>query len=269
MKYIRKYWWGIIILIIVFYLPKIVDLTFGVYLGEFTSLKHITASDYLQYIGVIIGGVCTLIAIIVAIKQFSTDKKPIIIPRNKRFFIYLNYGGRWAFAEDPDMEYNINNTGIDTENPLLITFDNVTENAALAFDLRLDYNHGKYYREVCNLIGGEPYDKLSSNYDADDFFKQGVFNSKSIKTLPMPTNLEFIIKGIIYRLSEPGICGEQLSLRYNNFIRKTYKIAEIIMKTKDINGKTNTSIFDLELDISHLLACKANYTVLLTFIMRD
>jgi len=266
-RHFKRYWWVLTLLVILFFLPKIIDALFNVYLCDFTAMNNINSSDMLEYVGSIIGGVCALAAILVAIKHFSTDKKPIIIPRNKRFFLYLNYCGRIAFLEDPNLEDDL---AVVIDNaPLLITLENVTENAAIAFDLKLDYKNGEYYKTVCNLIGGEPSDKLKSNFDRDVFPKQGVFNSKSIKTLPMPTNFEFIVKGICYKLSEPKVDINELAFRYNHFIRKSYKVAEMTMTTKDISGKSNVSTFDLELTISHLLFLKADYEILLTFVIQE
>lgn len=200
----------------------------------------------------------------VAIKQFSTDKRLIIILRNNNFFYYLNYFARIAFLEDPNLtDFNVN---LDT--PLSIMLENVTDNAALAFELKLDYKNGEYYRSVCDLIGGEPSDALQSNYVAEEFPNQGVFNSKSTKALAILVNLEFIVKGICYRLKEPNVDTMELTLRHNHFIRKSYKIAEIVMTTKDISGKSNVSLFDLELAISPLIIYKADYKVSFTFVMR-
>ena len=151
----------------------------------------------------------------------------------------------------------------------MITLDNVTSNSAIAFDLEINYQNGQLYRSICDLIGGEPSGFLQSNYETDSFPKQGVFNANSQKQLPITTNLEFIIKGICYRLSDHTVDEKNRALRYNNFIRKTYKIAEMKMDIKDITGQTNSSVYDIQLSICHLISCKADYAIDLTFVMQE
>ena len=51
-------------------------------------MKIIDAHDVMGYIGAIFGGVCALIAVVVAAKQFSAEKRPIIIPQNRIIYFY-------------------------------------------------------------------------------------------------------------------------------------------------------------------------------------
>lgn len=263
-KLFKRYWWVLVTAVVLLCVPKIVDILFSVHSWNFMSMHNIEAPDILGYLGSIIGGVCSFAAILVAIKQFSTEKKPIIIPRNKQFFAYLNFCGHMAFLENSEEEEDLS---VETRVPIAVTLENVTDNAAIAFDLKIDYKNGAYYRAVCNLIGGEP-SCLQSHYDSDAFINQGVFNSNSSKTLYLTTNLEFIVKGILFQLEHPESGAKTPDSRYNYFIRKSYKVAELIITTKDISGKSRSSAFDLELQITHLLCEKADYEVSFTFVMQ-
>lgn len=67
-KYIKKYWWFIII---VLFIPKTIDVLYNQYLCDFMVMKYIEALDLLGYISTIIGAGFSVIAILVAIRQFE------------------------------------------------------------------------------------------------------------------------------------------------------------------------------------------------------
>lgn len=265
MKLKRRYIvvFGILLLV----LPKIVDALFSFHIADFLALKHIDAPDMLAYLGSIIGSVFALLAIIVAIMQFNKEKNPIIIPRNCKFFFYTNFGGRLALLDDPDKKYVFEESTF-PDNPIQIKIENVTSNPATAFDAILDYKSGEYYRAICDLIGGEPKDKLCSTWETDIFSRQGVFSAESDKILFMTTNLECTVKGIVYRLIEPDVDSTIRALRYNNFIRQSYKIAELTINASDISKNKSTTTFDVEMTIQHLFAAEADYEVNFAFVMQ-
>ncbi|HHX59135.1 MAG TPA: hypothetical protein GX707_00095 [Epulopiscium sp.] len=227
-------------------------------------MNNINASDMLSYLGSIIGGLVSLIAIIIAIKQFTIEKKPIIIPRNKYFFISTSSMGI-RLHEVLNTDNDDNDSFWD---PLPITLENITENAAIAFELTVDYKQGRWYKEICNLIGGEPSDKFASAFEQDYFKKQGVFNSTSTKILHMTGDLEYIIKGIYYRLTESGVNRDELASRNNHFIRENYKIAELKLLSKDINDKDTITVFDIEISFTSVPLKRKMYRVGFTFIMK-
>lgn len=238
---------------------------FDCHLCGATALNNIKAPDVLAYLGSLIGGASALIAILVAIKQFNADKKPIIVPRNKRFFFYKRFCGRTAFLDNPDLEDDLN---VDIEAPIIIELDNVTDNSGLCYSMTIDYKEGEYYRAICDLIGGAP-EGLDSSFEASEYANQGVFNAKSTKRLLMPTDIEFTIKGVCYKLHEPKIGASELSQRYNYFIRKSYKIADMIINTQDIMGKTVVEKFGIELSLRRLSFNKADYEISLSFIQEE
>lgn len=263
-RFFKNYWLHFLVIIFLL-LPKLVDLSYEFYFCDLISMNNIDASNLLSYLGSIIGGLVSLMAILIAIKQFTTEKKPIIIPRNKYFFI--STGSMGVRLHETLKEDNINNDFFG--DPLPIILENITENAAIAFELTVDYKQGKWYREICNLIGGEPSDKFRSDFEQDDFKRQGVFNSKDTKTLYMTPDLEYIVKGIYYRLTEPGVNKGDLGLRNNHFIRKNYKIAELTLMVKDINDKDIITVFDIEISFTSVPLERKMYRVGFAFIMNE
>lgn len=120
---------------------------------------------FLTTLEYLLGSVFTLVAILVAIKQFKDEKKPIIIPRNCRFFYYGNFGGRHTLFETPNQKYSPE-TAVIIDTPIQIKIENVTPNPAIAFDMVIDYKKGELYREICDKIGGEPTDQLKSTWQS-------------------------------------------------------------------------------------------------------
>lgn len=220
-------------------------------------------SQIQSYYASIVGGLFALVAILVAIEQFKTDKTPHIIPRNKVFFFYSNFGGHIALLDSPEQEFDIN---IIIENtPIMLQLENVTQNSALEFQMEINYKNGDYYRSICKLIGGEPTEVLHSTWENNLYPNQGVFNANSNKTFELTTNLEFTVKGIFYRLFEPDIDISARASRGNHFVRKEYKIGELLINVVDIAGNKINSKFDIYIKISPLIASKAQYEVRLYF----
>ena len=93
------------VIIVVLLIPKIVDCLFSNYFSDFTALKIVDAHDVMGYIGAILGGVCALVAVVVAIKQFTVEKRPIIIPQNKIiYYFYREFNRKFAFQETLNIE---------------------------------------------------------------------------------------------------------------------------------------------------------------------
>jgi len=262
-KDFKKYW---LLLVIFLCLPKALDLLFSYHLFDWLSMNEIEASDILGYIGSLVGGVCSLIAILIAIKQFTIDKKPVIIPRNKNIYYYSNYGGSIALLDAPDLVHSFGSLPMQFT-PVLLKLENVTSNPAIAFEFSIDYKMGELYRDICCLIGGEPLNIIQSTWKNDIYSKQGVFNGNSHKTFPLPHNIDYMVMGIIYRLNDPDSSPDELGQRRNHFIWKSYKIAEMKLTHTDITSRYQETVFDIELTISKLVCNKADYEVILTFVM--
>lgn len=202
----KKKWTGRIVAglaaILVVSMPKIIDWLFSVYFSDFTALKIIDAHDVMGYIGAIFGGVCALIAVVVAAKQFSAEKRPIIFPQNKIIYFYRKFNRNYSFQDSPDIEKEPEQFSPQVV-PCFI-FENISNCAATAFNITVDYHKGEWYREVCNLIGGTPNENLDTIFESDRYPDQGVFSANSSRKLAIPLNIEYIVQGISYRLYERG-----------------------------------------------------------------
>lgn len=77
---------------------------FSVYVCDFTALTVVDAHDVIGYVGAVFGGLCALAAVVIAVRQFSVEKRPIIIPQNKIIYYYRNFDRKYAFQDTPDME---------------------------------------------------------------------------------------------------------------------------------------------------------------------
>lgn len=265
----KKKWTGRIVAglaaILVVSMPKIIDWLFSVYFSDFTALKIIDAHDVMGYIGAIFGGVCALIAVVVAAKQFSAEKRPIIFPQNKIIYFYRKFNRNYSFQDSPDIEKEPEQFSPQVV-PCFI-FENISNCAATAFNITVDYHKGEWYREVCNLIGGTPNENLDTIFESDRYPDQGVFSANSSRKLAIPLNIEYIVQGISYRLYEPGATPQCKAERWNHFLRKNYKIAEIQICSEDVLGKTHRDTFDMHLGITDCMD-KPVYEVLFTFLRR-
>src|SRR5699024_8856138 len=106
LKQKQKLKWILIVAIaaILIFMPKIVEGLFSVYVCDFTALTVIDAHDVIGYVGAVFGGLCALVAVVIAVRQFSIEKRPIIIPQNKIIYYYRNFDRKYAFQDTPDME---------------------------------------------------------------------------------------------------------------------------------------------------------------------
>ncbi len=262
----KKKWIGWIVAglatILVVFMPKLIDWLFSTYFSDFTALKIIDAHDVMGYIGAIFGGVCALIAVVVAAKQFSAEKRPIIIPQNRIVYFYREFDRNYAFQDSPDVK--------EKPEPFspkvlpLFAFENVANYAAIGFDIEIDYHNGKLYRSICDLIGGAPDDVLCSTFENDKYPDQGVLNAHSIAHLPLPLNVGYIIQGISYRLHEAKATPQSKAERWNYFLRKKYPIAEIRVHSKDILGKHRTDTYEMRIEIVDCMD-KPVYAIYFTF----
>lgn len=252
--------------ILVAFMPKIIDWLFSTYFSDFTALKIVTAHDVMGYIGAIFGGVCALIAVIVAVKQFSLDKRPIIIPQNKIIYFYREFDHNYAFQDSPNIEKQPERFSPQVL-PSFI-FENISNCAATAFNITVDYHKGEWYQLVCNLIGGAPNEILNSTFESNRYPDQGVFSANSSRKLSIPLNIEYIVQGVSYRLYEPGATPQCKAERWDHFLRKNYKIAEIQIYSEDVLGKTHRDTFDMHLGITDCMD-KPVYEVLFTFLRKN
>lgn len=255
--------WVIIALVV--FIPKIIDWLFSNYFSDFTALKIVDAHDVMGYIGAILGGVCALIAVIVAVKQFSIEKRPIIIPKNKTIYYYREFKREFAFQDTPNIEKQP--VEFSPQVPPRLVFENISNCAATAFAIKVDYHKGEWYRIICDLIGGAPDKILNSTFESDDYKNQGVFNANSKREIDLPLNIEYIIHGISYRLYENEETLRCKAERWNHFLRKNYKIAEITIYSQDVLGNTHADVYDMNLGISDCM-CKPVYEILFTFLRR-
>lgn len=247
----KKKWigWSIIgvAAILVVFMPKIIDWLFDNYFSDFTALKIVNAHDVMSYIGAILGATCALIAVVVAVKQFSTEKRPIIIPQNKTIYYYRKFDRGYAFQDSPDIKEQP-----EPCSPKILpsfVFVNIANYAALGFDIEIDYHNGKFYRAICDLIGGTPDDVSCSTFSKDKYQDQGVLNANSSIHLPLPLNIEYIIQGISYRLYEATATPRCKAERWNYFLRKKYPIADILIYSKDMLGKHRTDAYEMRIKI--------------------
>lgn len=259
----KKITYVLVIILVLVFVPKTVDWLFSQYFCDLTALDYIGASDVLGYIGSIIGGVCSLIAVIVAIQQFSVEKTPIIVPQNKVTYFYLDAAPPYRFRDSvnigdrPDMDMPIKPSGF--------ILENISSCAAVAFDIEINYQKGTWYRQICDLIGGEPTQMVRCGFENNVYPEQGVFNANSTRLLAMPVEVESIISGICYRLREADGAFGELGKRWNYFLRKKYKIAEIKIHSQDVLGKQQTNTYDMKIEITDYID-KPIYEIIFTFV---
>lgn len=262
----KKKWTGWIIIgvavILVAFIPKIIDWLFSNCFSDFTALKIVNAHDVMSYIGAILGAICALIAVVVAVKQFSTEKRPIIIPQNKTIYYYWKFDRGYAFQDSPDIKEQP-----EPCSPKILpsfVFENIANCAALGFDIEIDYHNGKFYRAICDLIGGVPDDVSCSTFSKDKYQDQGVLNANLSIHLPLPLNVGCIIEGISYRLHETKATLQCKAKRWNNFLRKKYPIADILIHSKDMLSKHRTDIYEMRIEIVDCMN-KPVYAIHFTF----
>lgn len=262
----KKKWTGWILIgvtaILVAFMPKIIDWLFSNYFSDFTALKIVDAHDVMSYIGAILGAICALIAVLVAVKQFSVEKRPIIIPQNKTIYYYREFDRDYAFQDSSDVKEKP-----EPYSPKILpsfVFENIAKCAALGFDIEIDYHNGKFYRAICDLIGGAPDDILCSTFASNKYQDQGVLNANSSIRLPLPLNVEYIIQGISYRLCEATATPQCKAERWNYFLRKKYPIADIYIHSKDMLGKHRTDTYEMRIEIVDCMD-KPVYAIHFTF----
>lgn len=246
-------------------MPKIVDVLCSIYICDFTALKVVDAHDVIGYFGAVLGGLCALVAVVVAVRQFSIEKRPIIIPQNKIVYYYRKLDNKYAFQDTPDME---NEPTIFSPQILpYFVLENISNSPATAFDIEISYHNGEWYRSICNLIGGAPDERLNSSFETDKYFDQGVFNANSTRRLILPLNLEYLISGISFRLYEPDTTPHCLAERWNHFLNKTYKIAEIHIYSQDVLGELRIESYDMRIGITDCMD-KPVYEISFTFVRK-
>lgn len=262
----KKKWTGWIVVgvatILVAFMPKFIDWLFSTYFSDFTALKIIDAHDVMGYIGAIFGGVCALIAVVVASKQFSAEKRPIIIPQNKIIYYYREFERDYAFQDSPDVK--------EKPEPFspkvlpLFAFENVANCAAMEFDIEFDYHNGELYQSICNLIGGSPDGNFCFKLTNNKYPNLGVFNANTSFPIPTPLNVLYILQAISYRLYETNATPQCKAERWNYFVRKKYPIADIRIHSQDILGKNRTDTYEMRIEIVDCMD-KPVYAIYFTF----
>lgn len=256
---------AVILTVILIFMPKIVDGLFSVYVCDFTALTVVDAHDVIGYVGAVFGGLCALVAVAIAVRHFSVEKRPIIIPQNKIIYYYRNFDRKYAFQDTPDMEKQSPNFTPQILQYLVL--ENISNSPAIEFDIEVRYHNGEWYRSICNLIGGAPDEILNSSFEDDKYFNQGVFNANSTRKLVIPINVEYITKGISYRLYEPTAAPKCKAERWDHFLRKTHKIAEIWICSQDVLGELRTDSYDMQIGITDCMD-KPVYEISFTFVSK-
>lgn len=254
-----------VIAIIVIFMPKIVDLICSIYICDFTALKVVDAHDVIGYAGAVLGGLCALVAVAVAVRHFSIEKCPIIIPQNKIIYYPREFDNKYAFQDTPDMENQPPNSSPQILQHFVL--ENISNSPAIAFDIEVRYHNGEWYRSICSLIGGAPDKILNSSFEDDKYFNQGVFNANSTRKLVIPLNVEYITQGISYRLYEPTEAPKCKAERWDHFLRKTHKIAEIWIYSQDVLGELRTESYDMQIGITDCMD-KPVYEISFTFVRK-
>ncbi len=262
---VKKKWkLCLLFLFVVFFvllLPKFVECAFNTYISECTALHKIDEKDYLNYISSIIGSVCALAAVIVAINQFSTEKKPFIIPQNKIFYYYLEFDFKHKFQESKDLDtqpvYPL------ASKPITFKLENATDSAAISFSIEIDYGNGKFYDAICRQIDGTPSTQLGDIFKKKIYPNQGVFNNRGERLLFMPCTVRHMIKEICQCLSDSSD-PKRKAERWDLFLNKSYKIAEMKISTRDILGKNKTVVYDMNINFTDMMS-KPVYECYITY----
>lgn len=252
----------IAIVIVVVFIPKIVDSLFSIYLCDFTALKIVDAHDVISFIGAVIGGACSLVAVLVTVKHFKIEKRPIIIPRNKIVYFYQKFECIYMLQNTLNIEKEPD-LGSKYNHPEFV-LENISSCAAISFDIEIEYNKGEWFKKLCSLANYDPTQVSDCTYEKEQFAKQGVFNANSDRFLIIPKGLEYIIVGLCRMLSDPTVDEQTRNTRWEHFIKKTHKIAEIKIQSEDTIGNVITDIFDINIEITDTIS-KPIYEVRTTF----
>jgi hypothetical protein len=100
----------------------------------------------------------------------------------------------------------------------------------------------------------------------NDDYNIGVFNSSSDVKFQLPSNIKEIIISIIKSICDTDTDRQKYYQISNSFIKKDYKIAELIIDAKGVINRHFLSKYDINLVINELLPIyNVDYRIIILF----
>lgn len=208
-----------------------------------------------SYLGGIFGGIATLIGITYTIKGFTDDKKPIIIPLKKQFYVYID-------SESKNVKLLSNETN--QEEKIHINIYNVGRENALNVNLKWIppiniYINGELDNENM-IVVPSPLDITMMSRKSDHF--QVIMCTKSDENnekIDLYVSLQFLIKEIYKRLLK-----DKTSIMGIPSLSKT-SIGIIEVNFDDIYGHSETHKYKINIDSSLFFKFDENNSVFISF----